>query len=132
MALAKPREQLKCKAIKSLNSARGTAPTLAFVARDQFVGRGNCRVLCRALLPQLNPPPKEIRKILLRKTLVVGYSWRSTDIQERAIPDQQSFAQKWAKEHGYKIIRLFIDDAFSGTSVKERSAFEQLAAITSR
>ena len=56
----------------------------------------------------------------------VGYARRSTDLQERSIPDQQAYVEKWAKEHGYEIVRWFIDDAISGTSTKGRNAFEQL------
>jgi DNA invertase Pin-like site-specific DNA recombinase len=58
----------------------------------------------------------------------VGYARRSTDMQERSIPDQQAYVEKWATEHGYKIIRWFIDDAISGTSTKGRNAFERLIA----
>ena len=47
-------------------------------------------------------------------------------MQERSIPDQQAYVEKWAKEHGYEIVRWFIDDAISGTSAKGRNAFEQL------
>lgn len=32
----------------------------------------------------------------------VGYARRSTDMQERSIPDQQAYVEKWAKEHGYE------------------------------
>ena len=56
----------------------------------------------------------------------VGYARRSTDMQERSIPDQKAYVEKWAKEHGYEIVRWFIDDAISGTSAKGRNAFEQL------
>ncbi len=58
----------------------------------------------------------------------VGYARRSTDLQERSIPDQQAYVTKWAAEHGYRIVRWFIDDAISGTSAKGRNAFEQLIA----
>ena len=58
----------------------------------------------------------------------VGYARRSTDMQERSIPDQQAYVEKWAKEHGYRIVRWFIDDAISGTSAKGRNAFEQIIA----
>ena len=58
----------------------------------------------------------------------VGYARRSTDMQERSIPDQQAYIIKWAEEHGYRIIRWYIDDAISGTSAKGRNAFEQMIA----
>ncbi len=47
-------------------------------------------------------------------TSAVGYARRSTGMQERSIPDQQAYVEKWAKEHGYEIARWFIDDAISG------------------
>lgn len=56
----------------------------------------------------------------------VGYARRSTDMQERSIPDQKAYVEKWAKEHGYRITRWFVDDAISGTSTRGRDSFEQL------
>ncbi|KPJ77404.1 MAG: hypothetical protein AMS14_00590 [Planctomycetes bacterium DG_20] len=56
----------------------------------------------------------------------VGYARRSTDMQERSIPDQQAFVERWAAEHGYTILRWFTDDAVSGTSTKGREAFERM------
>jgi DNA invertase Pin-like site-specific DNA recombinase len=58
----------------------------------------------------------------------VGYARRSTDMQERSIPDQQAFVERWAGDNGYRILRWFIDDAISGTGTKGRNAFEQLIA----
>jgi len=58
----------------------------------------------------------------------VGYLRRSTDLQERSIPDQRAYIEKWAAEHGYRIMRWYIDDAISGTSTKGRNAFEQMIA----
>ena len=56
----------------------------------------------------------------------VGYARRSTDMQERSIPDQQAYVQRWADTNGYRIVRWYIDDAISGTSTKGRNAFEEL------
>ena len=56
----------------------------------------------------------------------VGYARRSTDMQERSIPDQQAYVEQWAKEHGYVIKRWYVDDAISGTSTKDRDAFERM------
>ncbi|MDA8745257.1 recombinase family protein [Rubripirellula amarantea] len=53
----------------------------------------------------------------------VGYARRSTDMQERSIPDQKAYIEKWASENGCKIVRWFIDDALSGTSTRGRDAF---------
>jgi DNA invertase Pin-like site-specific DNA recombinase len=47
-------------------------------------------------------------------------------MQERSIPDQQAYVEKWAKEHGYTIKRWYIDDAISGTSAKDRESFERM------
>ncbi|MCK6455617.1 MAG: recombinase family protein [Phycisphaerae bacterium] len=48
----------------------------------------------------------------------VGYARRSTDMQKRSSPDQKACVEKWAAEHGYRILRWFVDDAVSGTSAK--------------
>lgn len=61
-----------------------------------------------------------------RLTKAVGYARRSTDMQERSIPDQQAFVERWAKENGYRIGRWYVDDAISGTSAKGRAAFERM------
>ena len=64
----------------------------------------------------------------MTKTLIpaVGYARRSTDMQERSIPDQQAAVERWATEHGYRVLRWYIDDAVSGTSARGRDAFEQM------
>lgn len=56
----------------------------------------------------------------------VGYARRSTDMQERSIPDQRTYIERWASEHGYHILRWFVDDAISATSVKGRTDFERM------
>jgi len=61
-----------------------------------------------------------------RPTIAVGYARRSTDMQERSIPDQRAFVERWAKEHGYRVVRWYVDDAISGTSAKGRAAFERM------
>ncbi|GIX05017.1 MAG: hypothetical protein KatS3mg114_0886 [Planctomycetaceae bacterium] len=55
-----------------------------------------------------------------------GYARRSTDLQERSIPDQKAYLEAWAKEHGYRIVRWFIDDAISGTSTRGRDDFDRM------
>ena len=47
-------------------------------------------------------------------------------MQERSIPDQQAAVEHWAAEHGYRVLRWYIDDAVSGTSARGRDAFEQM------
>ena len=55
-----------------------------------------------------------------------GYARRSTDMQERSIPDQKAHVERWAAEHGYRVLRWYVDDAISGTSTKGRDAFERM------
>jgi site-specific DNA recombinase len=59
-------------------------------------------------------------------TRAVGYARRSTDMQERSIPDQKAYVERWAGEHGYHVGQWFVDDAVSGTSTKGREAFEKM------
>ena len=35
----------------------------------------------------------------------VGYARRSTDMQERSIPDQQAHVERWAAENGCRVLR---------------------------
>ena len=56
----------------------------------------------------------------------VGYLRRSTDRQEQSIGDQRKAIERYAQEHGYEILRWYVDDAISGTSADERKAFLQL------
>lgn len=65
-----------------------------------------------------------------KKTIMtaVGYARRSTDLQERSIPDQKAYLQRWAEENGYRIARWYVDDAISGTSAKGRGQFEGMIA----
>ncbi|HOD83922.1 MAG TPA: recombinase family protein [Phycisphaerae bacterium] len=58
----------------------------------------------------------------------VGYARRSTDLQERSIPDQQAYVERWASEHGYRVARWYVDDAISGTSTRGRDQFERMIA----
>lgn len=58
----------------------------------------------------------------------VGYARRSTDLQERSIPDQKAYVERWAAEHGYSISCWYVDDAISGTSTRSRDAFTRMIA----
>jgi DNA invertase Pin-like site-specific DNA recombinase len=60
--------------------------------------------------------------------VAVGYARRSTDMQDRSIPDQKAYVETWAKENGYTIARWYVDDAISGTSTRGRDEFEQMIA----
>lgn len=55
-----------------------------------------------------------------------GYARRSSDLQERSVPDQKAYLEKWAKQNGYRIVRWYVDDAISGTSTKGRDQFERM------
>lgn len=55
-----------------------------------------------------------------------AYARRSTDLQERSIPDQRAAIERWATENGYRVVRWFVDDAVSGTSARGRDQFQQL------
>ena len=55
-----------------------------------------------------------------------AYARRSTDLQERSIPDQKAYIEKWAAEHGYRIVRWYVDDAISGTSSRGRDDFARM------
>ncbi len=68
-----------------------------------------------------------------RKTkLAVGYLRRSTDRQEQSIPDQQTALERYADEHGFRILRFYTDDAISGTSTVGRHAFQAMIADAKR
>lgn len=56
----------------------------------------------------------------------VGYARRSSDLQERSVPDQKAYLEKWARENGYRIVRWYVDDAISGTSTKGRDQFGRM------
>jgi DNA invertase Pin-like site-specific DNA recombinase len=62
----------------------------------------------------------------------VGYARRSTDLQERSIPDQKKAVERWASDNGYRITRWYVDDAISGTSAKGREQFERMISDAER
>jgi DNA invertase Pin-like site-specific DNA recombinase len=56
----------------------------------------------------------------------VGYVRRSTDRQEQSIPDQKKAIETYAAEHGFRVVKFYVDDAISGTSTLGRRAFQQM------
>lgn len=67
---------------------------------------------------------------LIPKGLIpaVAYLRRSTDSQEASIPDQRAAVQQYADEHGYRIIREYVDDAISGDETAKRLDFQRMIA----
>lgn len=65
---------------------------------------------------------------MTKKNLIpaVAYARRSSDKQERSIPDQQAHVEAWAADHGYRILRWYVDDAVSGTSTRGRDDFDRM------
>lgn len=57
-----------------------------------------------------------------------AYLRRSTDRQEQSLGDQRKEITRWAGEHGFVIVKEYIDDAISGTSAKGRPGFMQMIA----
>ena len=58
----------------------------------------------------------------------VGYLRRSTDRQEQSIPDQRQALERYAAEHGLRVLRYYTDDGISGSSSLGRRAFQQMIA----
>lgn len=58
----------------------------------------------------------------------VGYARRSTDRQEQSIPDQRKAIEDYVEEHGFRLGRVYVDDAISGTSTLGRRAFQEMIA----
>ena len=53
----------------------------------------------------------------------VLYLRRSTDRQESSIQDQRSELTRYAGDHGYEILREYVDDAISGDRTEDRDGF---------
>lgn len=58
----------------------------------------------------------------------VGYARRSTDKQEASIPEQKAAVERYAAEHGYNVLRWYIDDAISGDDTTKRLDFQRMIA----
>lgn len=53
----------------------------------------------------------------------IVYARASTDHQEYSVNDQLKYIKDWAKHHGYKIVKVYIDDGISGAFVSKRPGF---------
>ncbi len=86
----------------------------------------------------VEPPPKPVAVApprvppVSRATRAVGYLRRSTDRQEQSIPDQQRAVEDYCAAHGLVLLRLYIDDAISGTSTAGRLGFQKMIADAQR
>ena len=56
----------------------------------------------------------------------VGYLRRSTAKQEMSLKDQRREIERYAAEHGYRIVSWYIDDAISGDATEKRLGFQQM------
>jgi site-specific DNA recombinase len=63
-----------------------------------------------------------------RLTPAVGYLRRSTEKQEASLTDQRTAIEKYAREHGYEVIRLYEDDGISGDATERRHGFLRMHA----
>ena len=61
-----------------------------------------------------------------RKDTAVGYIRRSTDKQEQSIGDQKKAIESYVQERSLRLLKFYVDDAISGTSVTKRLAFQQM------
>lgn len=66
-----------------------------------------------------------------KKIPAVGYLRRSTDKQEASIAEQRNAVQKYADEHGYRILRWYTDDGISGDATEKRHDFQKMVADAS-
>ena len=72
-----------------------------------------------------------MHEVNIRKP-AVAYLRRSTDKQDQSLGDQCLEVVRYAEEHGYQIIREYVDDAISGTSADERPDFQRMIADAQR
>ncbi len=59
-------------------------------------------------------------------TPAAGYLRRSSLKQERSIEDQRADIERYAAEHGYRIIVWFVDDGISGDATGRRVGFRRM------
>ncbi|MFH1189527.1 MAG: recombinase family protein [Candidatus Omnitrophota bacterium] len=59
----------------------------------------------------------------------VGYIRRSTDKQEHSLGDQKNAIEKYAEKNCLELIRVYQDDAISGTSTNGRAGFNEMISV---
>lgn len=57
-----------------------------------------------------------------------AYYRMSTDRQDKSIAEQREAVERFAREHGYKIIRTYCDEGISGDKTEKRVGFRQMIA----
>ena len=65
------------------------------------------------------------------KKTAIAYYRCSTDKQDCSIADQKTAIERWAKQHGYVILKQYIDDGISGSTVAKRPGFLQMVSDVS-
>ena len=60
------------------------------------------------------------------------YLRRSTDRQEQSISDQRRAIEEYSSQHGYQLVKEYVDDAVSGASVDGREAFLEMIRDSQR
>lgn len=60
------------------------------------------------------------------QTPAVAYYRMSSDKQETSIPDQRAKVTEYAAEHGYRIIREYVDEGISGDATEKRVQFQRM------
>jgi DNA invertase Pin-like site-specific DNA recombinase len=63
---------------------------------------------------------------MITKINAVAYYRMSSDKQETSIADQRTAVEAFAKKHGYRIIREYLDEGISGWKSEQRKGFQKL------
>jgi DNA invertase Pin-like site-specific DNA recombinase len=61
-----------------------------------------------------------------------GYLRRSTSKQDKSLEDQRAEIQRYADQHGYRIVRWYQDDAISGDATECRTQFLKMRGEVAR
>ena len=64
--------------------------------------------------------------VIMRLIPAVVYYRMSTDKQDASITQQRIAVEKYAKEHGYRIVREYIDEGISGDATEKRFEFQRM------